>query len=645
MMMKRKSPRIAKIAFSLLAACSCFGQRLDPVKWSFALQPSTAPPGAKVLGRFTARIDPGWHLYSLSTPKGGPIPTTITLAEAAGAGASRIYQPAPKRKFDQNFKLEVESYDNEAVFLLEIELEELAKPGPLELTAQARYQACDDRQCLFPVRKSASATLTVDPASAAPAVTIPAGYTLFDPNRPAAAPQPAPVRVGGADDRGLAAFLLIAFGFGLAAIFTPCVFPIIPVTVSFFLNKQAGSRGESLFQAAVFCLGIIVLFSTFGLVTTAALGPFGAQQLSSSPWVNGFIALVFLAFGLSLLGAFEITIPSSVLTRLDQGSQRGGTAGTLLMGLTFSLTAFACVGPFVGTLLAGSLTAGGVRPLLGMVTFASGLAAPFFLLALFPSYLKRLPKSGGWMSRVKIVLGFLVLAVMLKYLSNIDAVMQWNVITRERFLAAWVVLFALPGLYLLGFLRLEGIKPGETVGIWRLVLGSLLLMFAVSLVPGMFGGSLGEIDAYVPVAQPSAAGSGSGMRGGELAWRKNQYREALEAAREENKLVFVSFTGYACTNCHWMKSNMFPGPEIAAALKEYVLVELYTDGTDAASEANRQLLESKFSTVAIPFYAILEPDEKVVAGFAGLTRDAREFAGFLRSPNGRAAGAGARSSI
>jgi thiol:disulfide interchange protein DsbD len=381
-------------------------------------------------------------------------------------------------------------------------------------------------------------------------------------------------------------------------------------------------------QAVVFCAGIIILFSGLGLATTAVLGPFGAQRLGSSPWVNGFVALVFLVFGLSLLGAFEITIPSSVLTRLNRSSERGGVAGTLIMGLTFSLTAFACVGPFVGTLLAGSVSGGGVRPLAGMISFATGLAAPFFLLALFPSYLKRLPRSGGWMARVKVVLGFVILAAMLKYASNIDAVMQWNLLTRERFLAAWVVLFALPGLYLLGFLRMEGIRADEPVGMWRLLIGTVFLVFTISLLPGMFGAGLGELDAYVPA--PRGGGPSAGGQDG-LAWMKDQYGEALEKARAEGKRVFVSFTGYACTNCHWMKSNMFPRPEIAAALKDYVLVDLYTDGADAASEENQRLLERKFSTVAIPFYAILDPDEKVVASFSGLTRDAREFLAFLET--------------
>ncbi len=560
-----------------------------------------------MLARLTAKIDPGWHLYSLSTPK-GPIPSTVSLLDNPAVAGYQVYQPQPIVAFDQNFNLDTETFEKEVVFLLLIDVKKDAPAGPLELAAQARYQACDARQCLLPVRRTATASLRIDPSAAVAAVTIPPGYTLFNPAAP-------PSTKSAGDVQGLGAFLLIAFGFGLAAIFTPCVFPMIPITVSFFLKQ-----GKGVSQAVVFCLGIIVLFSTLGLVTTAILGPFGTVQLASNPWVNTFIALVFLAFGLSLLGAFEITIPSSVLTKMDQASRKGGLLGTLLMGLTFSLTAFACVGPFVGTLLAGSVSGGGWKPLAGMVAFASGLALPFFGLALFPSFLTRLPKSGNWMARVKIVLGFVILAAALKYASNVDAVMQWNFLTRDRFLAIWVVLFALAGLYLLGLLRLEGIRADDKLGLGRLLAGAAFLAFALSLVPGMLGGGLGEIDAYVPLSSSQKA-----------VWMKNEYRQALARGRAEGKLIFLNFTGYACTNCHWMKSNMFPRPEIADALGRLVLVELYTDGTDAASELNQKVLTEKFSTVAIPFYAIVDPDEKVIATFAGLTRDPAKFLTFLGS--------------
>ncbi len=608
-------------------------QRLDPVKWAMTVEPVKAPPASKVVARVTATIDPGWHLYSLSTPAGGPIPTTIRIVENPAVASFQVYQTKPITIFDQNFKLDTEVYEKTASFVIQIELKKDVPAGPVELEAQSRYQACDNKQCLIPVRRMAKATMTVDPAAAAPAIAIPSGYTLFDASkpRPAASPAqsgaPAPAKGEG---ESLLGFVLVAFGFGLAAVFTPCVFPMIPITVSFFLSRQGGTRGQGIMQAAVFCLGIVFLFCALGLITTAALGPFGAQQLGSNPWVNAFIVIVFFVFGLSLLGAFEITLPSGFLTKLDRASQGGGVVGALIMGLTFSLTAFACVGPFVGTLLAGSVSGGGIRPLVGMTSFASGLALPFFVLALFPSYLKRLPKSGGWMARVKVVLGFVILAAMFKYLSNIDVVMQWNVLTRERFLAAWVVLFALPGLYLLGFLRMEGVRSDEKVGIYRLLIGTAFLIFSISLVPGMFGAKLGELDAYVPLAaeRSNLTGSTGEANSGKVTWMKNQYQEALERGRSEGKLILLSFTGYACTNCHWM--NQFIPARKYAAL-QLLPVELYTDGTDGASEHNQKVLSEKFNTSAIPFYAVVDPDGNVLSSFAGLTRSPEEFISFLRA--------------
>jgi thiol:disulfide interchange protein DsbD len=422
-------------------------------------------------------------------------------------------------------------------------------------------------------------------------------------------------------------FLVGAFGFGLAAIFTPCVFPMIPITMSFFLNRPQATRGGAVGQAALFCAGIVVLFTGIGLATTAILGPFGVVQIGSNPWVNAFIAFVFFAFGLSLLGAFEITLPSGLLTKMDRTSQRGGIVGTLLMGLTFALTSFACVGPFMGALLAASVQGDRMQPVLGMATFATGLASPFFFLALFPGFLARMPKSGGWLALVKVVLGFVLIAIALKYVSSVDQVLQSNVLTRERFLAAWVVLFALPGLYLLGFLRLPGIKPEEPLNLKRLFAGAAFLVFSLSLLPGMFGARLGELDAYVP----SPAGSTYASSGGEkLDWMKDQYQEALARSRQENKLLFVSFTGYACTNCKWMKANMFTRPEVAAMLRNFVLVELYTDGTGPEAEEFQRLQETKFQSVSIPFYAILDADERVIASSAGSTRDTSKFLAFLK---------------
>ncbi|HXA06148.1 MAG TPA: cytochrome c biogenesis protein CcdA [Bryobacteraceae bacterium] len=628
--------RAARVLLALLlTAASGAAEKLDPAKWSLELQPAAAAPGSKILARLQAKIESGWHLYSLTTPAGGPIRTTVRLADNTAVASFRVFEPPPKRAFDPNFNLDTETYEGAPVFLIEIENRKDAAPGASEIAAEVRYQICDPTRCLPPVKRRATATFTIDPNAKTAAVEIPAGYTEFKPG--VTAPVPASARpVAGTDPGDLAVFLLTAFGFGLAAIFTPCVFPMIPITMSFFLNRPSGSRRESVTQALIFCIGIVVLFSGLGLMATAVLGPLGIVQLGSNPWVNAFIAAIFLAFGLSLLGAFEITIPSSLLTRLDRASQKGGTAGTLVMGLTFSLASFACVGPFVGTLLAASVQGGAMRPLIGMMAFASGLALPFFLLAIFPSYLTRLPKSGGWLARVKVVMGFVILAAMLKYLSSVDQVLQWNVLTRERFLAIWIVLFAVAGLYLLGYVRLEGVSKDEPLGLWRLLIGIGFLAFAVSLAPGMFGGKLGELDAYVPVASGSSSFNASSLEGS-LTWMKNQFPEAMAKARQENKLVFVNFTGYACTNCHWMKANMFTRSDIHAALQNFVLLDLYTDGTDEPSRLNGELEEKTFGTVAIPFYAIFDTQGKVVASFPGSTRNPKEFLAFLNTPGAASA--------
>jgi thiol:disulfide interchange protein len=593
-------------------------QRLQPVKWSLTVEPTAAAPGSKVLARLSATIEPGWHLYALATPPPSPA-SKITLPDGSIAETIAIHYREPKRAFDNNFNIETQTYEEKAEFLLDTTLKGDVPAGPSELAVQVRFNVCDATRCLPPVKFLAKAPLTIDPKAPAHAHAIPAGFSEFKPGAPPVAvatpvaPKP--------ENQDLGPFLLLAFGGGLLAIFTPCVFPMIPITMSYFLNKRSG-----LFQAAVFCAGIIVFFSGIGLLTSTLLGPFAVVQLGSNPWVNGFISLVFLVFGLSLLGAFEITLPSTLLTKLDGASQGGGILGTLLMGLTFCLTSFACIGPFVGPLLAASAQSGGARPLIGMATFASGLATPFFLLAVFPGFLQRMPRSGGWLPRVKVVMGFVVLAAMLKYVASVDQVMRWNFLTRERFLAAWVVLFAMAGLYLLGFLRLEGVKKDEQLGLGRLLTGAFFLAFAMSLIPGMFGAKLGDLDAYVPLAAetPRSGGASSG-----LAWMKNDYRGALDRARREGKLVFVNFTGYACTNCHWMKANMFTRPEIAAAMNEYVLVEVYTDGGDAPSEENQKIQDSKFKTIAIPFYAIMDPDEKVVATSA-FTKDPVEYLNFLK---------------
>ncbi len=628
------------VALCSAASAALWAAKEDPVQWTLSPDHGIGrvAPGGTAYLELKATMQSGWHLYSPTTPAGGPVVTTIKLADDPAIASYRVYRPNPVRKLDPNFNLDTETYSSEAAFLIAVTTGRESR-GLVNVAANVRYQACTDTKCLNPVKKTAITHIEVAPGASAMVFVMPAGYAMVpggkrfvsDVGLPGAE---TPVRFGSAaSDTALLPFLLAAFGFGLAALFTPCVFPMIPITVSFFLNQSAGRERETRggwAQALVFCLGIIVLFTGLGLLVTAFAGPFGVVQLGSSPWVNGFIALVFFVFGLSLLGAFELRLPSGLLTRLDQASRGGGYAGTLIMGLTFSLTSFACIGPIVGPLLVASVQSKGAEPVLGMAAFATGLAAPFFFLALFPSYLKRLPRSGGWMARVKIVLGFIVLAVMLKYLGNVDQVLQLHWLTRERFLAAWIVLFALSGIYLLGLLHMEGIKAGEPLGVTRALIAALFLIFSISLVPGLFGAHLGDLDAFIP--EESAIGPGvSSVRAdaAPAAYFKNQLDQALTAARQQNKLVLVNFTGYACTNCHWMKANMFTRPEIQAALKDLIEVDLYTDGTDSESDKNQKLESDKFDTASIPFYALMDPDRHVIATFPQLTRNPHEFLAFL----------------
>src|SRR5258708_280079 len=276
-----------------------------------------------------------------------------------------------------------------------------------------------------------------------------------------------------------------------------------------------------------------------------------------------------------------------------------------------------------------------------MLPFATGRDLPFFAVAMCPSFLKKMPKGGGWLARVKVVMGFVILAVMFKYLSSIDQVLQWNFLTRERFLALWIVLFAMAGLYLLGYVRLEGVSKDEPLSLWRLMIGIAFMAFAISLVPGMFGAKLGELDAYTPVSNSA----GLNAAGGEPApaWMKNQFPQARDKARRQGKLVLVNFTGYACTNCHWMKANMFTRPEIRSAMQGFVLVDLYTDGTDDASRVNQEFEEKTFGTIAIPYYAIFDGDGKVLATFPSLTRNPQEFLAFLHTPAAKPAQVPART--
>lgn len=671
-------------ALFLLCAASAQAQRLNPVTWSARLEPAEVKPGGRAKLLLTATIEKDWHLYSLTQPAGGPRPTKIALDESVVFTAEgSAQQPKPKVIFDPNFQLNTETFDNSVTFTLPVKVNANAEPGAQKIVAKVTFQACDDEQCLPPRTKAVEADVMIaaaatqavkpTPASAAtPAVTpTPVASPTASPTvSPAAspsaspadaaviAPPQAPTDGGGVSlpqakqgevitrdrDRlkqsGLLGYLWFALGFGFLALLTPCVFPMIPITVSFFTKKEEQSRGAAIRQALIYCLGIIFTFTGLGLAMTLIAGPAGINRLAASAWMNIFLTVLFVVFALNLFGMFEIRLPASFLSKLDSSSAAStGLIPTLLMGLTFTLTSFTCTAAFVGTVLVAATQGEWTWAALGMLAFSTAFALPFFLLALFPSWLKSLPRSGGWLNSVKVVMGFLELAAAFKFVSNVDLVWGWNTVSRSLVLAAWVAIAIVTAIYLLGKFQLPYDSPVERLGVVRMLASVLFLGLAFYLLTGLLGARLGELDSFLPPSRPGelshAIQQGGSSSGTQMAKWIESYDDALALAKQQNKPVFLNFTGVTCTNCRWMETNMFPKEEVRKELNRFILAELFTD-RDTPEHArgdlfNQELQERKFGTVALPLYAILRPDGEVIDQFPGLTRDAQEFVRFLQS--------------
>ena len=455
--------------------------------------------------------------------------------------------------------------------------------------------------------------------------------------------QPPPNITGGLDEnQSIWSFIWLAMSVGALSLLTPCVFPMIPITVSYFTNHGAGNRAGAIRDAVIYALGIILTFTLLGVALAVVFGAAGINKFAANPYINLVITGIFLSFALSLFGAFHIGIPSSVLNKLDafqrSKEQTGGTGGAgrvialLLMGLTFSLTSFTCTAPFVGTLLVTAAQGKWFLPVAGMLAFSTVFALPFFVLALAPQLVAQLPKSGGWLNSVKVVMGLLEVAAAMKFLSNADLVWGWGVFTREVVLASWIAVALLIGLYLLGKFRLALDSPVESLGAVRLLSAIVFLSLGFYFLTGLFGARLGEIESFLPPATGNslAANKNDAQKSGEPSWITNDLDAALALAKKENKPVFIDFTGYTCTNCRWMEANMFTKDAVKREFDKFVLVRLYTDGEGEPFAGFQELQEKRFGTVALPLYAVLDKDGNTLTTFPGLTRSQDEFVGFLR---------------
>jgi thiol:disulfide interchange protein len=428
-------------------------------------------------------------------------------------------------------------------------------------------------------------------------------------------------------------YLWLSMGMGALSLLTPCVFPMVPITVSYFANHSATSRGGAIRKALCYAAGIILTFVALGMTLAILFGAAGINKLASNPWVNLAITCIFLGFALSLLGVFFVQLPSTLMTRLSRassGESRDSIVGTLLMGLTFSLTSFTCTAPFVGTLLVLASQGNWRWPLVGMTGFSFVFAIPFFILALAPQLMTQMPKAGGWMNSVKVVMGFLEIAAAMKFLSNADLIWHWNILTRSVVICIWVSCLLMIVAYLLGWFRFDHDSEVTSVSGLRAVFALCFLAASIWLANGLSGSTLGELEAFLPPLQaPVASTTSSAAAPTDVPWILNDLPKAMEQAKAQHKPVFIDFTGYTCTNCRWMEANMFTRPEIHETMDKFVLVRLFTDGDGKIYSDQQDYENQRFGTVALPLYAVLSSSGDTLATSAGLTRDPALFGAFL----------------
>jgi thiol:disulfide interchange protein len=466
-------------------------------------------------------------------------------------------------------------------------------------------------------------------ASAGTATSAIAGTTGAAPPAAAAAPVAVAVRVPdlavSSQASTLGAYVGLAAIMGALSLLTPCVFPMVPITISYFTNRAGKSRREATVQALIYGLGIVLTFTAVGFTLAVAFGASGLNRFAADPWLNLGITALFLAFAMSLFGVWELALPSGLVNAASKAdSGKGRVAGTLLMGLAFTLTSFTCTAPFLGTLLVVASQGDWQWPLAGMLAFSSVFALPFVILALVPQTLAALPRSGPWLIAVKAVMGLVEIAAAMKFLSNADLVWNWGIFTRPVVLATWVVLSVVLVAYLAGWTKLGPVpkmrRPG--FGRWSAVAAGVLV--GAWLAGGLMGRRLGELEAFLPPADLTH------MAGSEMTWVVNDYDAGLAQAKKNNQPMLVDFTGYTCTNCRWMEANMFTKPEVERELARYVRVRLYTDRPGEPYVGYQKMERDLFGTVALPYYAVFSPEGKPVVAFGGLTRDSGEYVNFLR---------------
>jgi len=600
-------------------------QVLTPVKWSFSVdQPK---PGEATL-LLIANIDPNWHLYSQDIPPNGPIPTSFRFNKSADYMlVGNVMEPKPIVENDPNFDMVLKYFSDKPVFRQKIKV---LSSKDFSITGSLEFMCCDDKQCIPPEEVEFSFNIKGNPVTTVTNVTNDTAKTIqavivknFDSLQKQADDKI--LRTTEADtaaDKSLLWFFIISFLAGLAAIVTPCVFPMIPMTVTFFMHDTTSKR-KARFEAIVYGLSIVVIYTVIGTIVAVTLGANFANFLSTHWLPNVFFFLIFVVFAASFLGMFEITLPGWLVNKADKKADKGGYTGAFFMAFTLVLVSFSCTGPIVGAILVKSAGGAVLMPIIGMLGFSLAFALPFALFAFFPSWLAGLPKSGGWLNSVKVVLGFLELALGLKFLSIADQTYHWGILDREVYLAFWIVIFTLMGFYLLGKLKFNHDSDLPFISVPRITLAIITFAFVIYMIPGMWGAPLKALSGYLPpqtsmdfdlntiiqreIRQVNAGGGlvtpettlcGKSKYSDFLHLPHGlevyfDYKQALGCAKKLNKPIFIDFTGHGCVNCREMEANVWSDPQVLQRLREkYIVTALYVD--DKTDHPENEWVTSKY---------------------------------------------------
>ncbi|HEY1193206.1 protein-disulfide reductase DsbD family protein [Flavobacterium sp.] len=656
------------ITILMLLSFSMFGQMYNPVKWSTSVEKIA---DKEYVLKAQAVIQSGWHLYGQYIEEGGPSRTAFTFKNSNKKFEliGKTTEEKGHEVVDKIFDMKIKYFEDKALFTQKIKFtsDEISN-----VAGEVEFMVCDDSNCLPPTSEELTFKIPSEKKVAAVEETstvkedtvISEEKTVVQTEEKVQGAVPdSPKKT---ESRGLLTIFILAFLSGFAALLTPCVFPMIPMTVSFF-TKQSKSKAAGIRNAMIYGISIVIIYVLLGSIVTAVFGADSLNALSTNVWFNLIFFILLVVFACSFLGAFEIVLPSSLANKVDSQADRGGLIGIFFMALALAIVSFSCTGPIVGTLLVEAASKGGIAPIVGMLGFSIAIALPFSLFAAFPGWLNALPKSGGWLNTVKVVLGFLELALAFKFLSNADLVLQLHWLERETFLAIWIAVFGMLAFYLFGKITLPHDSPLNHISVGRLGFGLVVLSFTIYLIPGLWGAPLKLISGFPPPMQYSESPNGLGVSGnseikitGSLPEGAehgpqniitfHDYDKGMEYAKKQGKPVLLDFTGYACVNCRKMEELVWSDPKVLGVLNnDVVLISLYVDDKKELPENEQYVSETtgkKIKTIgnkwsdlqiktykanAQPFYVIVDHKSENLTEPSAYNPNIEEYYNWLQS--------------